>query len=159
MQELKVWALNICLCLIGSAIVVFLVPKGNIEKPMKSLVAIFILTILLLPILENKITNINFENSNLFDFDIKSSDVNTQINIALAKQGEAAIRDLIDKQLTNISVEKSKINIITDIDEDNRIIIKDIKISVQPSDKRYEEKIKEEVKNLTGLEPIVIVVE
>ena len=49
---LKEWAVTLCVCSVGSGILCFLIPKGNMEKVLRIVVSIFLLAVVISPFFE-----------------------------------------------------------------------------------------------------------
>ncbi len=155
MEGIKEWAVNLAICFIASSIVVYLIPKGKLEKPMNTLLSLFLLSVILMPFIEK-----SFDLDDLpkrredfaIDLEDKAETVRDEMNYLMEKQGKAAVEILVGEKLKSLGLNYSEIEVITDIAEDSRIIIKDIVIKAELTEPQKQQAA-EEIEKLTGIRP------
>jgi hypothetical protein len=155
MDGIKEWAVNLTLCFIASSIIVFLRPKGKLEKPMKTLLSLFLLSAIIMPFIKNSsaLDDLPKRSEDFgIDYEDNAVDVRDEMNYLLERQGKAAVEIIVKNKLDSLGINYSEIEVITDIAEDGRIIIKDIviKASLSQSEKATAEN---EINKLTGIRP------
>ena len=86
------------------------------------------------------------------DLEDKAETVRDEMNYLMEKQGKAAVEILVGEKLKSLGLNYSEIEVITDIAEDSRIIIKDIVIKAELTEPQKQQAA-EEIEKLTGIRP------
>ncbi len=160
MEMIADWLKMIAAASIAGAVVYFLVPKGNLEKALRLVVAFSLITAILYPFLSGVFEK-EFDLYGIVDFENIEAEADNSAekyadlySASLSDKSISIIKAKTEEFLDSAEFKYSDIEIITDITEKGGIVISRIKIMVlqetTPQDTSY---IKEQIKELTGLEP------
>lgn len=156
MNAVKSWTMTICLISIICTIAEILLPSGKMEKILKVVLGVFMLSSLLVSF-KNTFANINFnakKPENFIKEEGKLKDtMDTQTKIAAQKNLKLAV----EKFLKKINVKPQKIDVFMDTDEKNCISIKKIQVYLLRSDASKKDVVKNELEKKLELKIEVVV--
>lgn len=144
MESISAWAAVICVCAAVCTIVSLISPSGNLGKIMGFVLGLFMLCALIIP-LNKSFQNIALDLSQI-DFSSFSDKNSALFNDKISKQteelGKESVKRLTENILKKEKISARKIEVITDIDEDNSISIVLVKVYIDRSLKDEKIKIK-----------------
>ncbi len=127
METVKLWVMSICISAIVGAVVLTLCPNGAMEKSVKTVVSIFLISSMLLPLINNEKTNLNFDIS-------ESEEIgNGEIDDTVASAFEENLKNEIQNTLEKNNIKVTKIEVSANIDN-NEITVNKIEITVDEKD-------------------------
>lgn len=152
MENLSLWVAELCVCSVAVAVAEGILPEGNIKKTVYFILGLIVLTCFASPIR-------NFEMS---DLNIKSqeelSEGNTDwLNRTTQDVFEDNVTFLIEDCLEDMNVKSEKIELYTDINEDNCIFIDKVRITVSDEYSNRIDDISNGICQTLGLDTDVIV--
>ena len=144
------WAIYICVSIICGTIFYMLVPNGNMEKSMKLVLNVFLVSSLITPLIKN----LNYcDIFNCLDKIYNSDEVKMRYSETVKKTDEEKLKSALKIVLAKSGYKFLDINI--DISKDNSKV-KNVGLKIA-KDKNYDiNQIKQIVKNETGLDPEII---
>lgn len=155
MDYIKAWAISLSLCSIASVIIYFLVPKGSFEKPMRTIISIFLLSVILSPLF--KLKELNFNEIEFLNKDDFSLEVSNQAE-EIAKKAEAEFSKILKNALiSSLKEEDCKIedmDIKTNKNYMEEIYVEDIIIFIKKEEVSKKSKIVNIIENETKIIPI-----
>lgn len=148
MNTVLEFAQNMCFAAVGSAVLSFLLPKGNIAKTAKTVLGVFLIWVMFMPV------------ASFFDIDIANSTElsvdeyynNADLPSAAAEYTEKQIEYSIAKLLEKNNIEYKKIYVHSNIEKNGVININEIEVETGGN----AEKIKELIFKETGITPTII---
>lgn len=156
MDDLREWAVMLCVVAVGSVFLAFLIPDGNIKKTVNFAFSLFLMTIIIIPVCGK--SNVRFDFPDIsFDELPEQEDYQDDFNAFIQSYGETEIQNLITDKLDEICTGSYELNVESYIDGDGNIVITNIDIYLTEKDSAVKENVKNEVKNLTGIIPQVVI--
>lgn len=144
MDSISAWAAVICIAVAICTIVSLISPSGNLGKMMGFVLGLFMLCALIVPV-NKSFQNISFDLSQI-DFSDFSDQNSSLLSDKISKQteelGKESVKQLTEKILKKNKISYKKIEVITDIEEDNSISIVLVKVYIDRSLKNEKIKIK-----------------
>ncbi len=126
MEEIKEWALNLCLILLITAVIGYLVPRGKVKRITQIAFSLIILSVFCNPLFEKE----NIENVINTDFEyIDREEINYKNSYDLT------VKTATENVLKENSIEFGEISVVSEI-EDNVYILKKINIEIIESEQR-----------------------
>ncbi len=152
MDDIKKWALCVTLCAFAGAVVYILAPKGVLEKPMRTVVSLFIIAAIFSPFLNGEGIDLNL----LSTIDSIDTQQKTDIEELIDEQVEKSVADVakaeIEAVLKENNIKDGQISIITDISDDGSIIIKEAGVTVGSKYKSIQNDLSKDLKERLGLD-------
>ncbi len=156
MDSIRSWALGICVCSFSTALICFLMPKGQLEKPMRTVVSIFLLSVVISPL-------INLRSVQLEDFGISIEESEGEIGDRSQDIKDTALENyktFLEETLTTLLKEQGQsgldINVEAEFITDGSLNLKSIKIKPERQSAIDREKIIEIIQKETGITPIFL---
>lgn len=103
MNEIKLWALNLCAVLLLTALINYLVPKGNVKKICETAFSIIILAVFCVPFFGMKNIDTTFQNTDIDSFMTEKFDYSSSY--------DEAIKTAIEKVLDDNKIGYSEITV------------------------------------------------
>lgn len=152
MESLTLWVVELCVCSLAVVIAEGLLPEGNVKKTVYFVLGLIVVTCFAAPIR-------NFEMPNL---DMPAQDESFRENTDWLNQTtqevfEKNVTLLVEDCLENMKVESKKIELYTDINEDNCIFIDKVRITVSKEYSSRLDEISNGIYQTLGLDTDVIV--
>jgi len=129
MEAVKAWAISICMASLAGTVAHFLSPSGNTQRIFKVVISVFFITVMVYPVVGLSADDIGDVIDN-YTYSDSYVDNTEQIADIVLKQSVAQIKSNINDILQSIGVEESEINVNTDINEENSIVISKIEVVV-----------------------------
>ena len=156
MEAIKEWAQSVIIAALIAAIIGALAPSGSLEKPMKIIIALFMLVAFASPL----ITIVKAPPGKKAGLErlIESYELENEVKNEVKEKLEEEIRSSVTAYAVSLGVTVKKVNPSVKIDSANNISVKSITVvlSAQP-DKTNNSKIIEFAKTNFGVEPTITV--
>lgn len=153
MDFIRSWALTLCLCSLGSALIYFLVPKGSMEKPMRTAISIFLLAAVISPLF--KVQGLDLADLQWDEWLISDgvSEQADEIQSAAEAQFQAIVADSLHAALENAGCAALKIEVKTERNEQLQVSVSEITLFLDETNMAKRQDISALVKSETGIEP------
>lgn len=147
MNEMSLWIAQLCVCAAAAAIAENLLPEGNVKKSVYFLLGLIIVTCFVSPLDKIKLSEIDLPT------EPGSVSENTDwLNRTTDDVFKKNVGKLIEECLSKMNVKAKKIDIHTDINEDNCIFIDKVRITVTPDYADRVDEIADSLYNNLGLD-------
>ncbi|MDR1630929.1 MAG: stage III sporulation protein AF [Oscillospiraceae bacterium] len=153
MDFIRSWALTLCLCSLGSALIYFLVPKGSMEKPMRTAISIFLLAAVISPLF--KVQGLDLADLQLDEWMV-SDNVSEQadaVQNAAEAQFQTIVADSLHKALQSAGYAARKIEVKTERNEQLQVSVSEITLFLDDANLLQKQAISELVHQETGITP------
>ena len=147
MNDISFWIVELCVCAAGAAIAENLLPEGNVKKSVYFLLGLIIVTCFISPLEEIKLGEINIHP----EFG-EASENTDWLNRTTDEMFQKNVRQLIEENLLQMNVKAKKIDLHTDINEDNCIFIDKVRITVTPEYAERADEISDSLYKNLGLD-------
>ena len=158
MDAVASWAIAICICAAAGLLLELMAPSGSMDKILRFVLGAFMLCAVLFPA-GNMVQGINRQIQSI-DFD---SSTNTQFSKEVEEQSQqvakASVISLVDACMEKTGAKAEKIELTMDSDEDGRISIILVTVSIKPEYKEQQLKIKTAIEEELGLDTKIKIVE
>ncbi len=128
MGEVRTWAAAICLTVLASALLRMLCPEGNFSRLLRVILGAFVLCAVLKPV--QNLWGMSWEQGEYQDAMAQAEAYEEQTEGAYTAVVEESVRSLIAAELTENGFSFTKIRVETDTGEDERIIMKQIQVTL-----------------------------
>lgn len=155
MESVRSWALTVCLCSIGSALIYFLVPKGNLEKPMRTVISIFLLAVIISPLMKSEGLSLESFNFDAGDFSSEIEENAAAVNGAVIESFAKLVGQSVDECLDGNGYEGYETEVKAASDEQGRIRVESITLYFENVEGIDQDALGELVYKETGLYPEV----
>ncbi len=150
MEAIRDWILSICIAAVAASIVKIIAPSGGIQRTMKVISAVFMLCIIISPLIGE--VSFNFEKE-LDKVQIPSrSEFSESIEEQTDIYTKAQLQKLMETYLQKEGIERARISIIMERDEDSRISIIKADVYVEDEFLHLTEKAKQNIEKELGIE-------
>ncbi len=156
MNEIKEWAIMLCVISVGSTFVIFLVPKGNLRKSTNITITLVMLSIVTLPFFGKNSLEISIPDISIDEFPDKNDYIQNE-NDFFVISSEFIVRQQIEEILAGICSDDFSVDTEIYTDAKGDVVLSDIHIFIQSSDSGIVNIIKNNVGKITGIMPEVIV--
>ncbi|MBQ3969115.1 MAG: hypothetical protein II685_01365 [Clostridia bacterium] len=152
MEGLNIWVAELCVCSAAVAAAEKLLPEGGVKKSMYFILGLLVLTCFASPL----------ESFEVPDFETAPENYvfeeNTDwLNRTTEEVFKSNVSSLVEQRLTKMNVKSKNIEIYTDIDDDNRIFIDKVRITVDSADSDKLDAITDDIYKSLGLDADVVV--
>ena len=160
MNGLREWAIILCVVSVGCVMVSFLIPDGNMKKSVNFAFSLFLMITIVIPVcgktaIEFEFPDISFDE--LPEMEDYQEDFQEDFQKFMQTFGETEIENQITELLGNICVGSYESEIDSYVDDSGNIVITNIHIFLSENDTGVTETVKNEVENLTGIIPQVVI--
>lgn len=152
METIRSWAAMFCAASIVGAFVVFLLPEGNMKKPVQISLSFLLLTVAVWP-LSNQI-DLSLPEM-MEEEDAESEDYSRRLYDDISRSGQKMIEEKVSGVLKKICAEPYTVHAGMKADGDGNIVLEKITIIIDPEDSVRESLIQKKVGDLTGVVPEV----
>ena len=149
MNEIKQWAVNVCVTLAATGIFSMLIPHGNMEKVMKFAVSVFFLSCLLFPFFTGlpelqwnaqESTGVPYEN------------IQETMNRQFLELSRKRIEQIVGQILAAEGIQPEKITADIHISEDNSVSINKVTVTLNGTSRLTADRMRSIIKEQTGIE-------
>lgn len=121
------WAVSLIICALGGTLISLLSPRGSMEKTLRAVIGIFVVSAICTPLLKLKKAD-DFLPAFVAEAaaDTDTSDLESQMKNACRN----AIGKAVDEVMNSAGVETYEVEADVDMDEDYCILIQEIRISI-----------------------------
>lgn len=130
METIKAWAVCLVICTIAGVIVHTLSPKDSNHKAVQTMICVFLLCALLSPFFTGKGVRLNLPELDTGNVSERLQTIENNMNILLERQAKQRIEQAVTAALQAEAVDSGQIDVDTDILEDGRILINEIRLTV-----------------------------
>ncbi len=156
MNEVASYCSLICFCSAICVLVRFITPCGKSEKVINTVLSLFMLGIILIP-LKKGVSFFDSKDLKTPNFKNQKSGFLKTIDDQIMAFSNDNIKAVINNQLLSDNIRAKKIEIFTDKNEDNCIVMIKCKIYIDKNDENKKERIKNQVeKNLNIKTKVVL---
>lgn len=146
------WMKNVSVTAIAGSVICFLVPKGNMEKALKTVAAFSLLFALMSPLFGGNKPSFSDEINFKADGNYIASDYGSEINSSLKEKYGAVLKETAEGILEENRTDYSKVEVYTDIDSNGRIFIKEIIVVLKKENSADISAAAAKIKEVTGIE-------
>lgn len=146
------WMRTVSVTAIAGSVICFLVPKGNMEKALKTVVSFSLLFALMLPLFGVAKPEFSDKISLKGQGNDIVSDYGNDINRSLKEKYAEVLKNTIEKLLKENGIDYSRTEVYTDIDGDGRIFIKEITVFLNKENLIDISETAAKIKEVTGNE-------
>ncbi len=136
METVKLWVMSLTASAIISAVVLTLAPNGALEKSIKTVVSIFLITSMLFPLVKNE--DINLSLDTIQNEVTENKKINETMATAFGNNLKNEIKKTLEKNEINLTNIEVKVNI-----DNNEITVEKIQVTVMEKDKENAKKVLE----------------
>lgn len=156
MDSVKEWAILVCSVSVGSFFTVFLIPEGNLKKPAEIVVSLILLLIVISPVLNNDLPDIDDIE---IDFDdlLQEEDIEQDAIDFYSESAEELITSQVDDILSEICNGEYSISVDLSYDGSGTVTLEGITVFIEKKDSNLTGTIKTKVGNHTGIVPQVVI--
>ena len=149
MDQIKEWAVKLCVAFIVSTFLCFIIPEGRLKKTADNVITLFLLSVIFLPLTDFSALNIDFS---AFDFSYSpdEEDYFTDYNSFLFDSGKKLVEDEVKALLDEICSSKYEVVACIDLTDDGNIIVNTVRIRITEADMDKCEKIMSSVLQYGG---------
>lgn len=133
MEAIKSWAIGICMAAIVAGLFTMLFPSGSMEKMIRIVISAFFICCLIAPFLSQKEFKIELEAMSSDSMSANEDALQEKLNEQTINSAGAQVEVLIKSELEKNNYKFDKISAEMDIDDSNRIFIKEVVLEL-PSD-------------------------
>ena len=149
MNEIKKWAVNVCVTLAATGVFSMLIPHGSMEKVMKFAVSVFFLSCLLFPF----VTDLPRLQWNALEsagtpYENVQETMNRQFLELSRKRIEHIVRQILDTE----GIQPEKIIADIHISEDNSVSINKVTVTLSEKNRLMAGRMRSIIKEQTGIE-------
>lgn len=157
-EMLKTWLCNILFTAVIGSAAYYLLPPGRMEKGLKTVISLCILSAVLLPLASFGNESIDaFETIVAVNSDV-AQEYRRNIDLSMQSDFKAAVESEIRTTLEKIGAgEEADIYTEIESDENGRIIIKKVELHIGEEDTAARDEISEKVQTITGVAPDIFV--
>ncbi len=152
MEVIRDWALSLCLAALAGMMVHILTPAGNMDRIVKTVVAVFMLCALFSPLLLQK----NIELKLPENTDVSQNETYLQLEETLRSEMEEQVKrqitELVKAELEKSGIHEAKIRINMDTNEDNRISINSVTLVLPPEQEDKVDTLRKSINDNLGLD-------
>jgi len=152
MEQIKEWAVNVCITLIATGVFSMLIPQGSMEKVMRFGVSTFFLCCLILPFW---VGMPSFDWETEVSASIRTEELEEGMEEQMKELSRYNIEQVIDRLLSQEEIQAEKIEADIHISEENRVFINSVTVVLAAEQKDKMSKVKEQIKEQLGIEPKV----
>lgn len=155
MAAVQQWSWSLCLLVLISTIIQYVLPSGTMERSMKLVLGGFVVLGMIVPITK-------MVQSADWDFTLETNTAATdsyleQINEEILTQAQANVTAVIAENLQQMGVQPENIAVVMDTNEDNCIVIEKAVIRIAVSDAKKAEQIRETLQSTLGIQAEVVI--
>ncbi len=135
MNTIREIGISICVTAVAAAIFQGLIPKSNLEKTIRFVLSVFLLSCLIVPLTQLDFSSLG-DSLTVFQTDdhVKENNLQDTVNQKLTELTEESVAQTMRLTLEENGIEVERIQVETTIEEDNSIMINRVIISVQTDD-------------------------
>lgn len=148
MSEIKTIIVSVCTAAILSGVTTMIIPNGNIAKAVKTLLALFMIVVLISPLIGKVSLDIDMPPQSAND---QIDDIMSTVQQQMMVKAEETITQQVKTVIEQCEIYDAKIKINMDITEDGRISIRQVGILVPQKDIHLKSIIKQLVDSKLGL--------
>lgn len=151
----KQWAVSLIICALGGTLISLLSPRGSMEKTLRAVIGIFVVSSICTPLLKLKKTDVllpAFVAEAVADTD--TADLEAQMENACKN----TIGKTVDAVMNSVGIKNYEIETAVDMDENYCIIIQDIEIKIHSKYNGSVEGIETTVQEKLGV-PVKVICE
>ncbi|MCD7774629.1 MAG: stage III sporulation protein AF [Clostridiales bacterium] len=157
MEVLRKWGIMLCTASVASAVICFIVPKGKMERAVKTVLSLFMLTVIVWPLSY-------LDGGNIFDidtsFEIEEYDEEKyydEIKEYAVRVGEENVKNSLDEILKELCSYAYSIEVQMYINDEDNPELSEISIELSSEDSALQGIIREKVSSETGIIPEIII--
>lgn len=155
MAAVQQWSWSLCLLVLLSAIIQYVLPSGVMERSMKLVLGGFLVLGMITPVA-------SLVQSADWDFSLDASVSDTDQYIAAANEeililAEGNVTALVAQALQEMGIQPENIAVEMDMNEDNSIVIEKAVIGLSAGDWPKAEQIREKIQSTLGIQAEVVV--
>lgn len=155
MEQIKQWAVNICITLIVTGVFSMLIPQGNMEKVMRFAVSTFFLCCLLLPFFTG-LPELEWE-WEIETYSAAADPLESTVKEQLQALSERNVERVVREMLENAGITAEKIEADIHISEENSVSISRVTVVLKESAGKSVTEIAGWIKQQTGLDADVTI--
>ena len=152
MEALRQWALCVTFSAVAGAVVYILSPKGATDKTVKTVVSLFLITAILSPFITQKRIYTDFSAFSAAGSAPAAGNLGDTVNRQLDDTFCAILTAQIQSVLREMGITDGQITVLTDIDGQGSIFIKQVTVRIPEKHADMNEKVKQKIKEATGLD-------
>lgn len=154
-DALRQWAVGLIICALGGTVISLLSPRGSMEKTLRAVIGIFVVSALCIPFMKMKKTDTLLPAFVVHTApEIQMHNLNGQ----MVKACENTVGEVVDEVLESVGAYDYTVETNVDIDKENRIIIQDIQITVSLENDALIDEIQAELSERLGV-PVTVICE
>lgn len=152
MDTIRNWAAMFCAASLVGAFIVFLLPEGNMKKPVQIVLSFLMLFVAVWPL--SKDIDLSFPE--LPEEEVaEAEDCSSHLYDVLSRNGQEMIENAVSELLGEICAEPYSVQVTMKQDSDGNIILERIRIRIDREDSVRKSLIQKKVGSLTGVVPEV----
>lgn len=154
-DALRQWAVSLIICALGGTVISLLSPRGSMEKTLRAVIGIFVVSALCTPLMKLKKANTLLPAFVAYtEPEIQMQNLNGQM-VSACKE---TIGKVVDEVLGAVGIDDYSVESNVDIDKEYRIIIQNIQVAVSSENNVSVGKIQAELCERLGV-PVVVICE
>lgn len=153
MEALLSWAGSLVTAMIVTMVVSFIAPDDESQKPIKLIIALFVLVSFFMPFSSAELPSLDEVKG--FDEYVENSALEDSVENYAADLLSAQIVSSITAYLKNIGINSSDISVNIDIDDEKNISVKSITVKLNGSDLKKVSGLNEFCSENYGVKPII----
>ncbi len=138
METFKSWAVSSVTAAAVVAVISLLAPSGNLEKTMKFIIALFLLTAFILPFSRSDVAADFFDSNNGIKELIDENKLENEVKKQVADSLENAVETEICAYLSGIGIDFVSVEAKVSVDQENNVYTQSINIVLREKTPTYE---------------------
>lgn len=157
MTQVQQWAGGLCLLILVTTVIQYILPGGVMQRSVKLVLGGFVVLGVIVPLTQLVSSNSwelpNFEQSATMTIDTYITQTNTRI----LEQAEGNVAAVIADQLAQRGISAENIAVNMDSNEDNSIVIEKAVVTLSSEDTANAEEIRERLQNILEI-PVEVII-
>lgn len=131
MDAVKEWGISLCIAILAGAAVHMLSPSSSMQKILKIVVSIFLISSMFYPLLQlNGDFDLTLSEMSEGNMEEALGSVQEEVNRQMIQNTENTVARLIRDQMTDFETPPDEITVTADVDEEGNLFIQEIIIEV-----------------------------
>ncbi len=154
-DALKSWAVSLIICAVGATVISMLSPRGSMEKTLRAVIGIFVVSAICTPLIKLKKADVSLP---AFIAEAVTLEETEKLLEQMKNACKETVGRVVDDELRTFEIGDYDVETILDIDEDNCIIIQSVQIVIKSKNNGAADEIKEKLQERLGI-PVEVICE
>lgn len=152
---LKKWAVSLIICAVGATVISLLSPRGSMDKTLRAVIGIFVVSAICTPLIKLKKTDVFLP---AFIAEAVTLEETEKLLEQMKNACKETVGRVIDDELKGLNIDSYGVETVVDIDDGNCIIIHNIRIVISSEINGSADEIREKLQERLGV-PVEVICE